>query len=90
MKFSISKDDLEKLYNIDGHSWYAIARLTKIPEPTLRYYAKKYGIKSRNRSEAMKRFLENETHPMSGRAHSEETKQKIAHSVKRNKDGRCE
>lgn len=77
----LGKHELHKLYITEKRSWYEISRLTKIPESTLRFYAKKYDIRSRTKSEAQIVFLESAPHQRFGSTHSKESIEQIAQTV---------
>ena len=74
---------LEKLYIEYEFSWAEIAKLCGTYANKVRRDAKKFEIKSRDKSEAQKSALQSgrHSHPTKGTKHTEETKIKISESV---------
>jgi very-short-patch-repair endonuclease len=72
---------LRDLYEKQGLSLRKIADKLGRPLSTITNYMKKYGISRRTKSEAQSSYLSNNEHPMQGRVHSQETKQKISSSL---------
>lgn len=76
----MTKEELVKLYKNKKMSWEQISQKTGVPESTLRYKARKWGIPSRTKAEAQELFLKNHDHQRVGMVHSDESKNAISDS----------
>lgn len=73
----INEEEVRRLYQ-EGLSMRAVAIKLGVPLASLSRFMKKYGIISRDKAEAQKNYLKDHTHQMSGKKHSDTTKQKIS------------
>ena len=72
---------VRELYLDKGWSMRKVAKEVGVPLATLSRFMKKNGIDSRSKADAQKNYLKDNTHQMSGRKHSDETKKKISSSL---------
>ena len=77
----INQDDVRRLYLDKGLSMRVVAGTLSVSLATLSRFMKKHGISARDKSEAQSNFLKDNSHQMSGRKHSKETKDKISSSL---------
>lgn len=77
----INEQDVRRLYQDDGLSMRRVASELEVPLATLSRFMKKHGITARSKAQAQKNYLKDNTHQMSGRKHTAETKKKISSSL---------
>jgi len=77
----INETEVRRLYHDEGLSMRKVAAELGVPLATLSRFMKKHGIQSRNKAQAQNNYLRDNNHQMSGRKHTDETKQKISSSL---------
>lgn len=77
----LTKERLEELY--EKRSLAELAEHLGMARSTLYYHMRKLGVERRSKSEAQKQHLQNADHQRQGKAHSDQTKEKIAEGTKR-------
>lgn len=83
---TLSKELITQYYN-QGLSLRKISSLVGVPLATLYVFMAKNKIPMRDKSKAQKQYLSENDHPMLGKEHSDETKQKISKSLEGFWDG---
>jgi len=81
MRTSINETDVRRLYQDEGMSLRNVAKELGVSLATLSRFMKKVGIQTRDKATAQKNYLKDNEHQMTGRSHTEETKQKISQGL---------